>query len=158
MTATNDSGQGCSRSVRTIRAKAPCCSLRCADRPRGPVARQRKQAGVAHQQHVTVVDAGENHWWVHTAGGTYHLRWKTPLPLPGASDAVAGSLRAPMPGQVIQVAVEPGQAVNRGDLLFIIEAMKTMNQIPSPRAGTVVAILIEDGQPVEYGEPLVVIE
>ena len=45
-----------------------------------------------------------------------------------------------------------------GQTLLIIEAMKTMNQIPSPRAGTVTAILFEDGQPVEYGEPLVVIE
>jgi len=48
--------------------------------------------------------------------------------------------------------------VKAGDTLLIIEAMKTMNQIPSPRAGTVTAILFEDAQPVEYGEPLVVIE
>ena len=48
--------------------------------------------------------------------------------------------------------------VTAGQTLLIIEAMKTMNQIPSPRAGTVIAILVEDGQPVEYGEPLAVIE
>ena len=40
----------------------------------------------------------------------------------------------------------------------IVEAMKTMNQIPSPKAGTIVAILVDDASPVEYGEPLVVIE
>ena len=51
-----------------------------------------------------------------------------------------------------------GQKVREGQTLLIIEAMKTMNQIPSPRAGTVTAILFEDAQPVEYGEPLVVIE
>ena len=51
-----------------------------------------------------------------------------------------------------------GQSVKEGQTLLIIEAMKTMNQIPSPRAGTVTAILFEDGQPVEYGEPLVVVE
>ena len=45
-----------------------------------------------------------------------------------------------------------------GDTLLIIEAMKTMNQIPAPRAGTVIQILFEDGQPVEFGEPLVIIE
>ena len=45
-----------------------------------------------------------------------------------------------------------------GETLLIIEAMKTMNQIPAPRAGTVTQILIEDGQPVEFGEPLVIIE
>jgi acetyl-CoA carboxylase biotin carboxyl carrier protein len=54
--------------------------------------------------------------------------------------------------------IEVGQAVKEGQTLLIIEAMKTMNQIPAPRAGTVKAILIEDSQPVEYGMPLVVIE
>ena len=56
------------------------------------------------------------------------------------------------------LAVPVGAAVSAGDTLFIVEAMKTMNQIPSPRAGTVTQILVEDGQPVEFGEPLVVIE
>ena len=54
--------------------------------------------------------------------------------------------------------IEIGQAVKEGQTLLIIEAMKTMNQIPSPRSGTVKAVLIEDAQPVEYGMPLVVIE
>ena len=54
--------------------------------------------------------------------------------------------------------VDVGSKVAAGDTLLIIEAMKTMNQIPSPRAGTVTQILVEDGQPVEFGEPLVIIE
>ena len=54
--------------------------------------------------------------------------------------------------------VEIGTKVSVGQTLLIIEAMKTMNQIPSPRAGTVTQMLIEDGQPVEFGEPLVIIE
>ncbi len=54
--------------------------------------------------------------------------------------------------------VEVGSRVRAGDTLLIIEAMKTMNQIPSPRSGTVIQILIEDGQPVEFGEPLMIIE
>jgi acetyl-CoA carboxylase biotin carboxyl carrier protein len=54
--------------------------------------------------------------------------------------------------------VEVGSKVTAGQTLLIIEAMKTMNQIPSPRAGTVMQILIEDGQPVEFGEPLMIIE
>ena len=54
--------------------------------------------------------------------------------------------------------VEVGSQVRVGDTLLIVEAMKTMNQIPSPRAGTVIQILIEDGQPVEFGEPLMIIE
>jgi len=54
--------------------------------------------------------------------------------------------------------IEVGTKVTVGQTLLIIEAMKTMNQIPSPREGTVTQILVEDGQPVEFGEPLVIIE
>jgi len=76
-----------------------------------------------------------------------------------------GTVTSPMVGTAYRSAepgappfVEIGTKVAAGQTLLIIEAMKTMNQIPSPRAGTVIAILIEDGQPVEYGEPLAVIE
>ena len=54
--------------------------------------------------------------------------------------------------------IDIGSTVKAGDTLLIVEAMKTMNQIPAPRAGTVIQILFEDGQPVEFGEPLVIIE
>src|SRR4051812_12539631 len=54
--------------------------------------------------------------------------------------------------------IEVGAKVSVGQTLLIIEAMKTMNQIPSPRAGTVTQILVDDGQPVEFAEPLVIIE
>jgi acetyl-CoA carboxylase biotin carboxyl carrier protein len=54
--------------------------------------------------------------------------------------------------------VDVGSKVIIGETLMIIEAMKTMNQIPAPRSGTVTKILIEDGQPVEFGEPLIIIE
>ena len=51
-----------------------------------------------------------------------------------------------------------GTQVAEGQTLMIVEAMKTMNPIPSPRAGRVLEILVADGQPVEFGEPLVVLE
>ncbi|MEW7008353.1 acetyl-CoA carboxylase biotin carboxyl carrier protein [Lentilitoribacter sp. EG35] len=54
--------------------------------------------------------------------------------------------------------VKVGQTVKEGQTLLIIEAMKTMNQIPSPRSGKIVEILLEDGQPVEFGDTLVIIE
>ena len=54
--------------------------------------------------------------------------------------------------------VDVGTKVSEGDTLMIVEAMKTMNHIPSPRSGTVKSILIEDGQPVEFGEPLIILE
>ena len=76
-----------------------------------------------------------------------------------------GAVPSPMVGTVYWASepgakpfIEVGAKVSVGQTLLIIEAMKTMNQIPSPRAGTVTQILVEDGQPVEYGEPLVVIE
>lgn len=54
--------------------------------------------------------------------------------------------------------VSVGRDVEEGQPILIIEAMKTMNQIPAPRSGKVTAILVEDAQPVEFGEPLLVIE
>ena len=73
-----------------------------------------------------------------------------------ASPMVGTAYLAPSPDA--KAFIEVGQKVKEGQTLLIIEAMKTMNQIPSPRAGTVTAILFEDAQPVEYGMPLVVIE
>jgi acetyl-CoA carboxylase biotin carboxyl carrier protein len=77
------------------------------------------------------------------------------------SDAV----KSPMVGTIYLAStpgapnfIEVGSQVKEGQTLLIIEAMKTMNQIPSPKAGRVVDILVENGQPVEFGEGLVVIE
>jgi acetyl-CoA carboxylase biotin carboxyl carrier protein len=77
---------------------------------------------------------------------------------PGAvkSPMVGTAYRSPEPGAAMFCDV--GSKVSQGDTLLIIEAMKTMNQIPAPRSGTVIAILFDNAQPVEYGEPLIVIE
>jgi acetyl-CoA carboxylase biotin carboxyl carrier protein len=76
-----------------------------------------------------------------------------------------GVITSPMVGTAYRGAepgampfIDVGSKVAVGDTLLIIEAMKTMNQIPAPRAGTVTQILVEDAQPVEFGQPLVVIE
>jgi len=63
---------------------------------------------------------------------------------------------APAPGA--RPFIEVGATIKEGQTLLIIEAMKTMNQIPSPRSGKITDILVNDAQPVEYGQPLVVIE
>ncbi|MEF0939087.1 acetyl-CoA carboxylase biotin carboxyl carrier protein [Rhizobium sp. BR 362] len=89
-----------------------------------------------------------------------------------AAAAPAGKARnpdnvvsAPMVGTVYMAPapgaahfIEIGASVKEGQTLLIIEAMKTMNQIPAPKSGIVTEILIQDGRPVEYGEALVVIE
>jgi acetyl-CoA carboxylase biotin carboxyl carrier protein len=54
--------------------------------------------------------------------------------------------------------VKVGDQVSEGQTIIIVEAMKTMNQIPAPRAGTVKRILVEDKQAVEFGAPLVIVE
>jgi len=91
-----------------------------------------------------------------------------------APDAVAvsddpsnhpGVVPSPMVGTVY-LSAEPGNPpfvvvgdkVSEGQTLLIIEAMKTMNQIPAPRGGTVKRLLVEDGSPVEFGSPLVIVE
>lgn len=81
-----------------------------------------------------------------------------PANLPGAvtSPMVGTAYLASEPGSPQFVSV--GDTVSEGQTLLIVEAMKTMNQIPSPRAGTVKRILVEDGAPVEYGAPLMVVE
>jgi acetyl-CoA carboxylase biotin carboxyl carrier protein len=72
------------------------------------------------------------------------------------SPMVGTAYRSPSPGAA--AFVEVGSKVREGQTLLIIEAMKTMNQIPAPKSGVVTAIVFDDAAPVEYGEPLVVIE
>lgn len=81
-----------------------------------------------------------------------------PANLPGAvtSPMVGTAYLAAEPGATPFVQI--GDSVAEGDTLLIVEAMKTMNHIPSPRAGIVRRILIDDGSPVEYGAPLMVVE
>jgi len=81
------------------------------------------------------------------------------------ASAHPGTVKSPMVGTAYLAAapgasafIEEGAEVKQGQTLLIIEAMKTMNQIPAPRSGKITRIFVTNGQPVEYGEPLVVIE
>jgi acetyl-CoA carboxylase biotin carboxyl carrier protein len=73
-----------------------------------------------------------------------------------ASPMVGTAYMSPSPGASAFVKI--GDMVAEGQTLLIIEAMKTMNQIPAPRAGRVTQIIVKDGQPVEFGEPMMIIE
>lgn len=85
--------------------------------------------------------------------------------VPADPAAHPGAVTSPMVGTVY-MAAEPGAApfvsvgttVAEGDTLLIIEAMKTMNQIPSPKSGKIKTIIVADGSPVDFGAPLVIIE
>ena len=93
----------------------------------------------------------------------------TPTATPGATSGdpadLPGAVTSPMVGTAY-LSAEPGatpfvtigQQVKEGDTLMIVEAMKTMNHIPSPKSGTVKRILVDDGTPVEYGAPLMIVE
>ncbi|MEM8740404.1 MAG: acetyl-CoA carboxylase biotin carboxyl carrier protein [Pseudomonadota bacterium] len=96
-----------------------------------------------------------------------------PLPAAAAPDAEAatdpaqhpGAVASPMVGTVylqpepgMDPFVKLGDSVTEGQPLLIIEAMKTMNQIPAPHAGTVRRIMVEDGTAVEFGSPLMIID
>lgn len=94
-----------------------------------------------------------------------------PAPAPGNAEAAApagnaaGTVKSPMvgtaylsPSPEAAPFVQVGSVVKAGQPIMIIEAMKTMNQIPAPHAGTVTQILVGNDEPVEFDEPLMVIE
>ncbi|TIV53795.1 MAG: acetyl-CoA carboxylase biotin carboxyl carrier protein subunit [Mesorhizobium sp.] len=114
----------------------------------------RDLAGILNDTNLTEIEVelGDLKVRVSRQPQAVHAVAKNAVPSP----MVGTAYLAPAPDA--KPFVEIGQKVKEGQTLLIIEAMKTMNQIPSPRAGTVTAILIEDAQPVEYGMPLVVIE
>ena len=72
------------------------------------------------------------------------------------SPIIGTAYHAPEPGA--KKFVEVGKKIKKGDTVMIVEAMKTMNHVPSPKDGVVKSVNVEDGQPVEYGQTLVVID
>ncbi|MGB1288620.1 MAG: biotin/lipoyl-containing protein, partial [Aggregatilineales bacterium] len=102
-----------------------------------------------HLQKVQIIAHQSERYTVHTLDGDTNLQWISPLPVPGQREVSAGSLRSPMPGQVIQVAVNPGDSVQQGDLLLIVEAMKMEHRIEAPYAGVVETVFYAEGDSVQ---------
>lgn len=77
----------------------------------------------------------------------------------GGALAAAGrqEVQAPMPGLVIAVLAQPGQQVDAGQGLVVVEAMKMQNEIPAPKSGQVEQVLVKAGERVEHGQTLVVV-
>ena len=80
-----------------------------------------------------------------------------PAASPAAALAAGEVVKAPMPGVVLKVQVQQGQAVKAGQVLIIPEAMKMENEIVAPKDGTVAQIVAAKGATVESGAPLVVL-
>ncbi|MBK8026539.1 MAG: ATP-grasp domain-containing protein [Chloroflexi bacterium] len=107
-----------------------------------------------HTLPVAVIQAGNQHW-VQVGGEAYCFEWIDPLPVGRAARESAGSLRAPMPGQILRVEAEIGQFVLKGAILIVMEAMKMEHRISAPYDGTVAAVHFKPGQSVQQGVTLI---
>jgi 3-methylcrotonyl-CoA carboxylase alpha subunit len=106
---------------------------------------------------ATLVRQG-NELIILTQGESHRLTMYNPLTQGMEDEVNTGSLAAPMPGAVVQVLVEPGQAVKAGDPLMILEAMKMEHTVTAPYAGTVTVVHYQAGEQVQEGVELLVIE
>ena len=95
--------------------------------------------------------------WLHNMEGAYVLRPVPRFPVRGAEEIVGGCT-APMPGQVVQVAVTSGQEVQKGDLLIILEAMKMEHSVKAPADGVIARVAVKEGDQVDVDALLVVLE
>jgi len=71
-----------------------------------------------------------------------------------APGSTASEVTSPMPGDIVQILVNPGQVVQAGDPMCILDAMKMKNTVHAPQAGTIAEIFVQEGQSVEYGTKL----
>jgi propionyl-CoA carboxylase alpha chain len=106
------------------------------------------------RRYALIADA-ERHY-VHSALGASQLD-EVPRFSSGQADDVGGGCRAPMPGKILAVRVAAGDAVTKGQVLVILEAMKMEHEVTAPDDGTVESIAVEVGQQVEAGAVLVVL-
>lgn len=111
---------------------------------------------------LPVEGTGQGQWTIHAAGEAHHLevldeRTAHIRSLVGSGVAAHGpaQVKAPMPGLVVRILVQPGQAVSEGEGLVVLEAMKMENELKSAGSGTVDRILVSAGQAVEKGALLI---
>jgi pyruvate carboxylase subunit B len=111
---------------------------------------------------LTLRSSGRGQWTLGRAGDrwdaevlderTRHIR---SLTAGSAAERGPATLRAPMPGLVVRILVEPGREVARGAGVVVLEAMKMENELKAPAAGIVAAVRVQPGEPVEKGQVLV---
>jgi acetyl-CoA carboxylase biotin carboxyl carrier protein len=133
----------------------------------------RKLADLLEETGLTEIEYATDSWRirvVRSAGSTPAAAANNPAPAQAAStmeveESHPGAVTSPMVG-IVYITPEPGaapfikvgDAVQEGQTLLLIEAMKTFNEVRAQRAGKVTQILVEDGAPVEYGEELLILE
>ncbi|GAB1421508.1 methylcrotonyl-CoA carboxylase subunit alpha [Anaerolineales bacterium] len=100
----------------------------------------------------------EDQIWVHCEGYSRVLSWVNPLAEPTLEGNTRGSLRSPMPGQIVKVVVAIGESVQKGQLLMILEAMKMEHRIEAPYSGIVKELFYGLGDQVRQDEVLINID
>jgi acetyl/propionyl-CoA carboxylase alpha subunit len=110
-------------------------------------------ADVVDRDGICVVEVGGERYEILVEEQTRHI-----IRTRGRGGAAAGdrTLTAPLPGKISRVAVRPGDAVNAGDILLVIEAMKMENEFRAAGAGTVAEVRVAAGQAVNAGDVLIV--
>ena len=131
----------------------------------------RELAAILEETGLTEIEINDNGQGVRIAKGSAVAQIATAAPVATASPTsetapglIPDAVTSPMVGTAYLSGqpgdppfVRPGDTVEQGDILLIIEAMKVMNPIQAPRSGTVKAVMVDDAQPVEFGDPLVVL-
>jgi acetyl-CoA carboxylase biotin carboxyl carrier protein len=131
----------------------------------------RELAAILEETGLTEIEINDNGQGVRIAKGSAVAQIATAAPVATASPIsetapglIPDAVTSPMVGTAYLSGqpgdppfVRPGDTVEQGDILLIIEAMKVMNPIQAPRSGTVKAVMVDDAQPVEFGDPLVVL-
>ncbi len=108
------------------------------------------------------VEPGPERSFVSVQGRRFAVEVEDPRERRGSVGGLPGegrqNISAPMPGKVVRVLVAPGDAVEAGQGLVVVEAMKMQNEMKAPRAGRVVALSAREGGAVAAGEVLAIIE
>ena len=130
-------------------AKLPQISVESEGKPGRAIVTIDGSRRVAH-----VARSGDT-WWVHIDGRAHEV---TLHEKGSSSSADEGSLKAPMPGTVLQVMAKVGQRVREGQHLMTLEAMKMEHKVVAPKAGEITKVNFSDGDRVEMGSPLVEID
>ncbi len=133
--------------------------------PNGPQAYQALDQGKSYQialleadykARTFLLDVNGQRFTVHI--NDYYERLIQEMGLNASASQKQNTLKAPMPGLVLQIAVTPGQAVQKGDTLLILEAMKMENVLKAPNDGVVKEIKVQKGVAVEKGQLLLEME
>ena len=119
----------------------------------------------AFQAELITTDFNSRKYTVKVNGNTYQVDIATPLDslikemgISLGAGKVVNAIKAPMPGLILEVAVQVGQEVQENDTLLILEAMEMENTLFSPRAGVIKSVSIEKGNAVEKGQLLIEFE